>query len=105
VNKYGNTRITYLGKNFDSMSEADRYCELLCMQRAGEIKDLKLQPQFDFLENGKLIFSYFADFSYTEIAKNKLIIEDVKGMRTDTYKLKKKLIESRHKIKITEVKA
>jgi hypothetical protein len=31
-----------------------------------------------------------------------LIVEDVKGFRTPLYKLKKKLIEQQHKIKITE---
>ncbi len=48
------------------------------------------------------MFTYKADFVYYDKTLNKTIIEDVKGMRTPLYKLKKKLIENQHQITITE---
>jgi len=48
------------------------------------------------------MFTYKADFVYFDKLANELIVEDVKGFRTPLYKLKKKLIEQQHKIKITE---
>jgi hypothetical protein len=65
------------------------------LERAGVIKELKLQPKFllqeGFERDGKkyrAIF-YIADFEY--IKDGKRIVEDVKGMKTDVYKLKKKM--------------
>jgi hypothetical protein len=49
------------------------------------------------------MFSYIADFMYYDKALSKIIIEDVKGMRTPVYNLKKKLIEKFYTIKITEI--
>lgn len=94
-NKYHNRKVTFLGVRFDSEKEAHRYATLRILERAGEIKGLKLQPRFElqpaFKCYGKTIrkIEYVADFSYYE--HGKLVVEDVKGMETDVYKLKKKL--------------
>ena len=90
----GNVTVT-----FHSKKEANRYSELLLLLTAGEIKNLKLQPQFTLQEafmqpDGKKISAirYTADFSY--IQDGKLIVEDVKSTATKTtaYKIKKVLM-------------
>ena len=76
----------------DSKREAARYMELMLMQRAGEIKRLELQPSFVCIVNGKKICTYRADFRY--FTNENSIVEDVKGVKTPVYKLKKKLVEA-----------
>ena len=83
-NKYRN-KPTYIGKiRFASKSEAARYQVLKLCEAQGAITDLQLQPTFKF----PMGFSYRADFAYT--LKGKQIVEDVKGIETDVFKLKKK---------------
>ena len=48
-NKYGNKKCQYNGIVFDSKHEMERYKELLLLQRAGEIEDLKLQERFELI--------------------------------------------------------
>jgi hypothetical protein len=86
---------------FDSKREAKRYTELLLLMRAGQIRNLTLQPEFSFKLNGKKLFTYRADFSYYE--GSDFVVEDVKGIRTPVYKLKKKIVEETHGITIREV--
>ena len=76
--KYGNkkaVRVLANGKEFkfDSQKEARRFDELLVLLQAGQIKDLKLQPEFTLREaytdpEGWHIrpLKYRADFSYME---------------------------------------
>ena len=97
--KYHSKKTVIDGINFDSKKEAMRYQELKLLERAGKIRDLKLQPEYElipkFKKNNKTYRKtiYKADFSYFDIEGNKYIIEDVKGFKTDVYKLKKKLFE------------
>jgi hypothetical protein len=102
--KYKNRKVELDGYTFDSQAEANRYAELKLLERAGKVTHIILQPQFDFYVGLELMFRYFADFSYLNEHDNK-IIEDVKGPRTPVYRLKKKLIEARYGIKITEIDA
>lgn len=108
-NKYGNRKIEYEGKIFDSKREAMRYKELLILLRAGEIRDLQTQVKFTLIpsqrRNGKLVereCSYIADFVYRDRQGNK-IVEDTKGMRTKEYIIKRKLMLFVHDIEIQEV--
>jgi hypothetical protein len=87
---------------FDSKREAARYGELKLLFRPGIIRNLTIQPQFHFKLDGRKIFTYRADFSYYD-AKNELVVEDVKGVRTPVYRLKKKIIEAVHGFKISEI--
>lgn len=95
--KYRNTRVLVDGIRFDSKKEAKRYQELLLLLKNQSIRDLKLQPKFllqeGFTYNGKRerAIYYIADFQYIDVASNRLVVEDVKGWRTDVYKLKRKL--------------
>lgn len=109
--KYHSKKTKFDGITFDSKAEALRYCELKILQQAGVIKDLRLQPEYilqeGFKKNGKTYrkIAYRADFEYFDNEKGKVIVEDVKGMETEVYKLKKKMFELKYpELTITEVK-
>lgn len=76
MNKYRNRKVIVDGKEFDSKKEANRYCELKLLLKAGEITDLKLQPRFllqdSFKKNGKTYrkIQYVADFSFCQRREN-----------------------------------
>jgi dsDNA-binding SOS-regulon protein len=100
--KYHNKKTVIDGITFDSKREAARYQELKLLETAGEIQDLVLQPSFELrVDGGKVVGKYYADFKYRIGAR--VVIEDSKGVRTDVYRLKKKIVEAVHNIKITEV--
>jgi len=101
--KYRNKPTVVDGIRFDSKKEATRYGELRLLERAGQIRDLRLQPRFKIEVNGIKICEYRADFIYTDAETGERIIEDVKGMKTQVYRLKKKLVEVVHGVDITEV--
>ena len=109
--KYRSQKITVDGITFDSVKEANRYQELRMLERAGEIRDLQRQVPFVVIptqrdENGKLIekeVRYVADFTYIEKGKLTRTVEDVKGMRTREYVLKRKMLLWRLGIRIREV--
>jgi hypothetical protein len=88
---------------FDSGKEACRYRELLLLCAAGEISCLERQPRYPLIVNGKKIGEYRGDFRYTECATGKQITEDVKGVKTPVYRLKKKLVKAIYQIDIIEV--
>nr|DAH85054.1 MAG TPA: Endonuclease [Caudoviricetes sp.] len=122
--KYGNTRITVDGIQFDSKREAARYQELKLLERAGVISFLQRQTKFQLIPDqhapsnavytkgprkgqrkpGKLLeheCSYIADFCY--IQNGETVVEDAKGYRTEVYRIKKKLMLERYGIQIREV--
>ena len=99
MSKYYNKKIIVDGVEFDSKNEANRYVELKLLEHTGHIKDLELQVPFllqpSFKKNGKTIraIRYIADFVYFDNDLKQTVVEDVKGYRTEVYKLKKKLFE------------
>ena len=106
--KYRNKPVYFDGHRFDSEHERDVYAELRLLERAGKIKDLKTQPVFEIVpavrREGKPIqraITYRADFSYLE--DGELRVVDAKGVKTDVYKLKKKLMLALLDIEIIEV--
>lgn len=101
------------GTKLDSMREYARYCDLLLLQRAGEICGLKVHPRYPITIAGVPIMiksaryhkgrhlTYVADFSYfpgkAEDCQLGMVIEDVKmqsGFRTEIYKIKRALMEA-----------
>lgn len=100
MNKYRNKKVIIDGKEFDSIQESKRYKELKLLLKAGKISNLELQPRFllqeSFRKNGKTFrkIEYIADFQYIE--NEKTIVEDVKGMLTDVFKIKHKLFEKKY---------
>ena len=108
MNKYNAKKTEYKGIIYDSKWEANRAYELEMLQRAGQIKDLQLQVRFilqeDYINNkGQKIrpISYIADFVYNQ--GDETIVEDAKGIKTDAYKIKKKLMLYFFNIRIKEV--
>lgn len=102
--KYHNKRITVDGLTFDSVKEASRWQELKLMERAGEITGLNRQLRIEIIPKTKLYRAcyYVADFVYFDKRTGKTVYEDTKGMRTEVYKLKRKLLYWRHGIEIKE---
>ena len=103
MSKYKNTKAKRIVNGaivtFDSKKEADRYDQLIILARAGKIESLKLQPKYLLLDTLRIQGHrtmpkryYIADFEYMQ--NGKVIVEDVKGMKTPVYKLKKHLFLS-----------
>ena len=104
MSKYGNIKTrTSDGIVHDSMKEANRWCELKMLEKVGKIQDLQRQVKFELIpkQEGERAVHYVADFVYVEDGKK--IVEDVKGMRTKEYKLKKKMMLFFHGIRIKEI--
>ena len=89
--KYGNVKTEIDGHSFDSKAEARRYVELKMLQNEKEIKGFGLQPSF-VLPGG---IRYRPDFIICD-ADGRIWVEDVKGMETKDFKLKKKLWEAHY---------
>ena len=104
--KFNAVRTKLDGITFASRKEANRYQELKLLEKAGEISKLALQPSFILSVNGQKICKYVADFGYIDIMagdRGELVIEDVKGVKTPAYRLKKKLMSAIYGIEIKEV--
>ena len=103
MGKYKNVKTTIDGITFDSKKESARYAELKLLARSGLIQNLRLQVPFELIpkQDGERAVKYIADFVYTE--NGETVVEDVKGVRTDVYRLKKKLMLKVHGLRIKEV--
>ena len=132
-NKYHNQtteRVTAAGGvlRFDSQKEARRYDRLAALERAGEIRDLRMQVDFTLQEaytdaEGRRVraIRYRADFTYQKLVTNRYmddpggsyeycdewvpVVEDVKSnaTRTKAYIMKRKMMKERFNIDIEEV--
>ena len=121
-NKYQAIKCSYDGIQFDSRKEMRRYQELLLLQRAGAILNLRRQVKYILipaqyetyerygkkgqeLKDGQRCLekecSYIADFVYEENGKE--IVEDTKGIKTKDYIIKRKLMLFIHGIRVKEV--
>lgn len=100
--KYKARKTVVDGITFDSKREADRYLVLKGMEEDGAIEDLRRQvryelvPAFDVDGRHYRPVFYVSDFTYTDGETGEEIVEDVKGMRTDVYRLKSKLFARRY---------
>lgn len=111
MNKYHNRKvITSDGIEHASQKEANRWCELKLLERAGKIKDLQRQVKFTLIptqyEDKKLVereCAYIADFVYLNAEDGKMVVEDTKGFKTKDYVIKRKLMLYVHHVKIKEV--
>lgn len=106
MSKYNNQKIRAGGELFDSKREYNRWCELRLLERSGIICNLQRQVKFRLIDSQKTPerterpCDYIADFVYYENGNR--IVEDCKGMRTDVYKIKRKLMLERYNISIKE---
>ena len=106
-NKYYNKKVLINGIKFDSKKEGNIYIKLKLLEKQGLIKDLRMQVKYElqpsFKINGKTIRSinYVADFVYLDNKGIEHII-DVKGYKTEVYKLKAKLFAYKYRKEIEE---
>lgn len=104
--KYRNQKVTIDGITFDSKREGERYRQLSMLESAGKIQYLTLQPVYELAPavtiqgKKKQALRYVADFRYIE--NGKTVVEDVKGMKTDIYIIKRHLMKHLHGIDILE---
>lgn len=99
------------GYTFDSIAEKRRYQELRLQEQAGGISELRVHPCWPLVVNGVPVGEYEADFSYRELrsadlechGEPPLVVEDVKGVRTAVFRLKKALMLALHGIDVEEV--
>lgn len=105
-NKYNN-KITELdGIKFHSRKESVRYSQLKLYEKGGLIKDLRLQVSYELIPkmviNGKTerAIKYVADFVYIDTLHETEVVEDVKGMITDIFKIKYRLMKQIYNIDI-----
>lgn len=109
MSKYGATPTVVDNIRFASKKEAARYLDLKFRQKAGEISGLELQPKFALKApqygGGPPVpvCTYIADFRYREGPRGILVVEDVKGVRTPMYRLKRKWLKVQHGITVMEV--
>jgi hypothetical protein len=97
------TECGHCSKPHPSKAEAKRCGELHLLQKAGQIRLLEREPSFPVVIDGTKVFTYKADFSY--FTESERVVEDVKGMLTPVYKLKKKIVEAYYRgLKIVEVR-
>lgn len=127
ANKFNAKKIqTADGEIHDSRKEANRWGELLLLQKAGEISDLRRQvkyqllaPQYEEVErfgkkgqplkpSRRLLergVDYIADFVYKK--DGEVVVEDIKGYKRsrayDVFVIKRKLMLMIHGIKVQEV--
>ena len=98
--KYRNKRVTLDGYIFDSQAEARRYGELKLLHQAGEIHKLVVHPRYTLLDPFAVKgikyrgIVYEADFEFVEDGKT--VVVDVKGMKTQVFRLKEKLFLNRY---------
>lgn len=97
-------RVEWQGMTFGSKAELARWQDLVLMERSGVIRDLKRQVPFDLVVNGMLVCRYVADAVYTDglPGRERRVVEDTKGHRTEMYLMKKKLMRAVHGIEILE---
>lgn len=90
-NKFRAVKTYVDGIKFDSMLEAGRYEQLRLLEMSGDIKDLEIQKQFSLSVNGRQVCVIIPDFVYWE--KDEFVIEDAKGVITDVFRIKWKLMQ------------
>lgn len=102
--KYRAVPVVVDGIRFDSKAEARYYAELKLRERAGEVYEVELQPRFQFVHNGQLIGTYRADFKFWSDATKRTHVVDVKGVQTEAFKIKRKLMRAFHGIDVEVVR-
>lgn len=99
--KYHAKKVIVDNVSFDSKKEAEYYKELKLLQRAGEIQTIRLQVPFElqpgFVRAGKKVrpITYIADFVIS-LPNGSHEVIDVKGYKTDVYRLKQKMLLYRY---------
>ena len=102
MTKYHAKKTEVNGIMFDSKLEADRFTQLLWLEKGGAISNLTLQPEFQIFvgrkdsKTGEKIRSryYVGDFMYVDHEQHKVIVEDTKGVETPEFRHKWDVVRS-----------
>jgi hypothetical protein len=128
ISKYQNKKVLIGGQVYDSILEYRRGQQLMLLQRAGEISNLRRQVSYELIPAqrekstrvykkgpkkglpvpGKVIeqaTEYVADYVYTDNKTGDTIVEDTKSKptRTKDYVIKRKLMLWRYGIRVQEI--
>jgi len=107
AHKYNAKPCEVNGEKYRSQKEMKRHQELLLMEKAGQISDLKREVPFvlapSVVINGKRVreLVYRADFTYLDF-RGELVVNDAKGYPTPVYRIKRHLMQSTLGISILE---
>ncbi len=91
-------------EGFDSRREYRRWLDLCALERAGEIRDVRRQPEFHCWIGPVRVCRYVADFAWTR-PDGTLVVEDVKSAMTrrlPVYRLKRTLVRALFGIDVVE---
>lgn len=108
-NKYGAKKQQFAGQAFDSKAERDYYIYLLSLKQAGEVTEIRLQPEFELQpayklgKNKRRAIKYTADFEVTYSDGRREVV-DVKGFAARDFSLRKRMFEYRYGMPLTVVK-
>lgn len=110
MSKYRNTPTTFAGLKFDSKREAARWGELCILERVGRISGLRRQVAYELAPSVKFegakraqpALRLIVDFEYTEDGQK--ICEDVKGVVTTAFTIKRHLMLSQHGVQVRVTK-
>lgn len=94
-NKYSAQRVEVDGMRFDSKKEAARYGELKTLRAAGQVSHFLRQVPFHL--PGQTV--YRVDF-VVFWADGRVTYEDVKGVETKEFRLKKRQVEELYPVEI-----
>lgn len=99
--KYNSRAVIRDGLRFDSLAEAHRWDELKALATAREIHDLEAHPRYVLQEGFRdrtgcwqRPIVYEADFAYR--LGHEMVVEDVKGVATPVWALKRKMFLKRY---------
>ena len=107
TSKYHSVKTVISGRVFHSKREAMVAQDLLLLERAGKIENLGFQVKYELIpaqpKFKERAVVYIADMVYTDKATGEEVVVDVKGVRTDSYVIKRKLMAQVYGIKVREV--
>lgn len=89
--KYGNRKTEIDGHAFDSIAEAKHYEKLRSAELGGAIFHLRVHPRYRIEVNGRKVCDYEADFAFVDM-DGETVVQDVKGARTQVYRIKRALM-------------
>ena len=97
--KYRNIKTVVDGITFDSKKEAKRYNELKLLKQAGIIEAFDIKVKYPYIitysANGKTYTrNAYYESDFVVYYKDRIEVEDVKGVQTPIFKQKKRIMKA-----------
>lgn len=93
------------GERFDSQAESRWARELLLLETAGDIRNLRFHPRWALEVSGVHITSYEADAEWDNVRSGEHVVADLKGAVTAVFRMKRRLMRACYGIEIEVVSA